>query len=63
MPPEPVRHLRDLTRYRASLAGERTREAQRLEEELEDAGIKLSSVATDIMGGFRTGHARRPDRG
>jgi hypothetical protein len=63
VPPEPVRHLRDLTRYRASLAGERTREAQRLEEELEDAGIKLSSVATDIMGGFRTGHARRPDRG
>src|SRR5262249_22152988 len=30
--------------------GERTREAQRLEKELEDAGIKLSSVATDILG-------------
>jgi transposase len=50
VPPEPIRHLRDLTRYRATLATERTREAQRLEKELEDAGIKLSSVATDILG-------------
>jgi transposase len=50
VPPEPVRHLRDLTRYRTSLTAERTREVQRLEKELEDAGIKLSSVATDIMG-------------
>lgn len=50
VPPEPIRHLRDLTRYRATLATERTREAQRLEKELEDAGIKISSVATDILG-------------
>jgi len=50
VPPEPIRHLRDLTRYRAMLATERSREAQRLEKELEDAGIKLSSVATDILG-------------
>jgi transposase len=50
VPPEPIRHLRDLTRYRTTLAAERTREAQRLEKELEDAGIKLSSVATDILG-------------
>lgn len=50
VPPEPIRHLRDLTRYRATLAAERTREAQRLEKELEDAGIKLSTVATDILG-------------
>ncbi|HZM65086.1 MAG TPA: IS110 family transposase [Nakamurella sp.] len=50
VPPEPVRHLRDLTRYRSTLAVERTREAQRLEKELEDAGIKISSVATDILG-------------
>jgi transposase len=50
VPPEPIRHLRDLTRYRSTLAAERTREAQRLEKELEDAGIKLSSVATDILG-------------
>jgi len=50
VPPEPIRQLRDLTRYRATLAAERTREASRLEKELEDAGIKLSSVATDILG-------------
>jgi transposase len=50
VPPEPIRQLRDLTRYRSTLLGERTREAQRLEKELEDAGIKLSSVATDILG-------------
>lgn len=50
VPPEPIRHLRDLTRYRSTLAGELSREAQRLEKELEDAGIKLSSVATDILG-------------
>lgn len=50
IPPEPIRELRDLTRYRATLAADRTREAQRLEKELEDAGIKLSSVATDILG-------------
>jgi transposase len=50
IPPEPIRHLRDLTRYRATLTAERSREAQRLEKELEDAGIKLSMVATDILG-------------
>jgi transposase len=50
VPPEPIRQLRDLTRYRTTLAAERTREASRLEKELEDAGIKLSSVATDILG-------------
>ena len=50
MPPEPIRHLRDLTRYRTTLTAERSREAQRLEKELEDAGIKLSTVATDILG-------------
>ena len=50
VPPEPIRQLRDLTRYRTTLNAERSREAQRLEKELEDAGIKLSSVATDILG-------------
>jgi transposase len=50
VPPEPIRQLRDLTRYRTVLAEERTREAQRLEKEREDAGIKLSAVATDILG-------------
>jgi transposase len=50
VPPEPIRQLRDLTRYRSVLVDERTREAQRLEKELEDAGIKLSAVASDILG-------------
>jgi transposase len=50
VPPRPIRQLRDLTRYRKVVIQERTREAQRLEKVLEDAGIKLSSVATDILG-------------
>jgi transposase len=50
VPPKPIRELRDLTRYRRVLVEERTRETQRLQRVLEDAGIKLSSVATDVMG-------------
>ena len=50
VPPEPIRELRDLTRTRTTLVRERSREIQRLEKLLEDAGIKLSSVATDITG-------------
>ena len=50
VPPKPIRELRDLTRYRKALVQERTREAQRLEKLLEDAGIKLSSVASDTLG-------------
>lgn len=50
MPPEPIRHLRDLTRYRSTLSAELGREAQLLEKELEDAGIKLSAMAPDILG-------------
>ncbi len=50
VPPEPIRQLRDLTRYRTEVIRERTREAQRLEKLLEDAGIKLSSVVSDILG-------------
>ena len=50
VPPEPIRQLRDLTRTRTHITRERTREVQRLEKLLEDAGIKLSSVATDITG-------------
>jgi transposase len=50
VPPEPIRQLRDLTRTRAHITQERTREVQRLEKLLESAGIKLSSVATDIIG-------------
>lgn len=50
VPPVPIRELRDLTRYRAVLTQERTREVTRLHKLLEDAGIKLASVATDIRG-------------
>jgi transposase len=50
VPPKPIRELRDLTRYRTELVHERTREVQRLHKVLQDAGVKLSSVATDIMG-------------
>ena len=48
--PEPIRVLRDLTRARTAITRERSREVQGLEKLLEDAGIKLSSVASDIMG-------------
>ena len=44
------RGLRTLTRYRKAQIEERSREAQRLEKVLQDAGIKLCSVATDILG-------------
>ena len=50
VPDEPIRQLRDLTRTRTNLTGEQTREYNRLDKLLQDAGIKLSSVATDIMG-------------
>jgi len=50
IPPEPIRDLRDLTRYRKSLSDERVREVNRLQKLLKSANIKLSSVATDVMG-------------
>jgi transposase len=50
VPPKPIRQLRDLTRYRKAVIEEHTREAQRLHAVLQEAGIKLSSVATDILG-------------
>lgn len=50
VPPEPIRQLRDLTRARTAITRERSREVQRMQKLLEDAGIKLSSVASDITG-------------
>jgi len=50
IPPKPIRDLRDLTRYRKSLMDERTREVNRLHKLLESANIKLSVVASDLMG-------------
>jgi transposase len=50
VPPKPIRELRNLTRYRRTRVEERTRETQRLDKVLQDAGVKLSSVASDILG-------------
>jgi transposase len=50
VPPKPIRELRDLTRYRKALIEERARHVQRLHKVLEDAGIKLSSVASKTLG-------------
>ena len=50
VPPAPIRELRDVTRYRKTLVQERTRAVNRLHKVLEDADIKLASVATDVLG-------------
>lgn len=50
VPPKPQRQLRALTRYRKTQIAERQREANRLHKALEDTGIKLNCVATDILG-------------
>jgi transposase len=50
VPPPAIRDLRDLTRYRKHQIRDRAREVNRLHRVLEDAGIKLSTVATDVMG-------------
>ena len=50
MPPKPIRTLRNLTRYRKTQINDRQREAARLHKVLEDTGIKLGCVASDIMG-------------
>ena len=50
IPPPPVRELRDLTRQRAPLVRERATVVNRIHKVLEDANIKLASVATDVLG-------------
>jgi len=50
VPPKPIRTLRNLTRYRKAQIAERQREANRLHKILEDTGIKLDCVATNILG-------------
>lgn len=50
VPPKPIRSLRNLTRYRKTQIQERAREANRLHKALEDTGIKLDCVATNILG-------------
>ena len=49
VPPPVIRELRDLTRYRKRLTQDHTRESQRVEKVLEDAGIKLASVASQTL--------------
>lgn len=50
VPPAEIRELRDLTRYRKRLIQTHTAEQQRVQKVLEDAGIKLDSVASDVLG-------------
>jgi len=50
VPPRPQRELREVTRYRTALVREHTADVNRIAKTLEGANIKLSSVATDIVG-------------
>jgi transposase len=50
VPPPVIRELRDLTRYRKRLSQALTSEAQRVHKVLEDAGIRLGSVASQVLG-------------
>jgi transposase len=50
VPPPPIRELRDLTRYRVQQVQDQAQETNRLHKVLEDAGVKLSTVVSDVMG-------------
>jgi transposase len=50
VPPPVIRELRDLTRTRTTLEDETTAVVNRIHKVLEDANLKLATVATDIMG-------------
>ena len=50
VPPPEIRELRDVTRYRLQQVRDRAQEVNRLCKVLEDAGLKLSSVASDVLG-------------
>ena len=50
VPPPPIRELRDLTRYRVQQVRDRSQEVNRLCKVLEDAGLKMTTVITDVMG-------------
>jgi len=50
VPPPPIRELRDITRYRVQQTRDRSREVNRLHKVLEDAGVKVTSVLTNVMG-------------
>src|ERR1700757_5374144 len=50
IPPRPQRELRDLTRQRAQIMDERSRISNRIQKVLEDANVKLGSVASNVVG-------------
>lgn len=50
VPQRPLREMRDLTRHRAQITSERARQVNRIQKVLEDSNVKLSSVATDVLG-------------
>jgi transposase len=50
VPPEPIRELRDLTRTRTQLVGEKRRHLQRINKQLYDANIQITGVITDMLG-------------
>ena len=50
VPPQDIRELRELTRYRVKLLCQRNQMHNRIEKLLQQANVKLSSVATDILG-------------
>jgi transposase len=62
VPPPDIRRLRNLTRYRRTLVGERVRVLQRMEKALQDAGIKLTSVASTLMTMSGRDHSARAGR-
>ena len=62
VPPPPVRVLREMTRYRKTQIVARAQEIQRLDKVLQDAGIKISSVASTVLGKSNPGHDRGTHR-
>lgn len=50
IPPQPIRELRELTRYRKTLVAQRSAEVNRVQKLLEGANIKLGDVASDVLG-------------
>jgi transposase len=50
IPPAPIRELRDLTRSRVSLVEDINRVSNRIQKVMEDANLKLASVASDAVG-------------
>lgn len=50
IPPENVRQWRDLTRSRTRLEQEKSRHANRIQKYLEDANVKLATIASDVLG-------------